>query len=75
MSVEYLTVPEVATVLKMSQEWVRRQCHAGAIPATKVGRAWRIEAGEVDIFVRKYRGSATPPSRPGTARRRRRRVA
>lgn len=60
----YMTADEVAAELRMSGDWVRRQCKAGVIPATKLGREWRISPADLTAFMRKYRGVATPAPQP-----------
>lgn len=42
--VQYLTVDEVATALRLSKMTVYRLLHAGTIPSIRVGRAFRIPA-------------------------------
>lgn len=39
---EYLTIPEVAAVLRVSPVTVWRWCHQGELPAVRLGRTWRI---------------------------------
>lgn len=39
---EVLTIQEVATYLRVSRTTVWRWCHQGVIPASQVGRSWRI---------------------------------
>lgn len=41
------SVREVAAVLHIHEDTVYAQIRSGAITAVKVGRAWRIPAGEV----------------------------
>jgi len=38
----FASVPEAATVLRSDQRTVRRGIAAGEIPATPVGRVWRV---------------------------------
>lgn len=45
---EFLTVAEVAQALRVNPETVRRWIRAGALPATRVGRDYRIAAAVLD---------------------------
>jgi excisionase family DNA binding protein len=42
--VAFLTVAEVAEVLRLSKMTVYRMVHSGELPAVKVGRAFRVQA-------------------------------
>ena len=44
---EVLTVREVATYLRVNRVTVWRWCTKGVIPATRVGRTWRIHRDDV----------------------------
>ena len=44
---EVLTVKEVANYLRVSRVTVWRWCQQGVIPASQVGRGWRIRRGDV----------------------------
>lgn len=44
---ELLTVKEVATFLRVSRVTVWRWCQRGLIPASKVGRNWRIRRDDL----------------------------
>lgn len=43
----YMTVPEVAEILRVSKMTVYRMVHRGDIEAIRVGRSFRIPAAEV----------------------------
>ena len=45
--VAFLTVPEVARVLRISKATVYRMVHSGELPAVRVGRAFRVPAQAV----------------------------
>lgn len=60
----YLTAEEAATQIRVSTDWIRRQCNAKVIPATKVGREWRITPDDLDSFMRKHRGTGIPTPQP-----------
>ncbi|MGH9305832.1 MAG: helix-turn-helix domain-containing protein [Acidimicrobiales bacterium] len=47
----YLTVGEVAEVLRISSMTVYRLINAGQIPATRVGKSYRMREDDVDKFV------------------------
>ncbi|MBI1877469.1 MAG: helix-turn-helix domain-containing protein [Chloroflexi bacterium] len=44
---EILTVPEVAAYLRVSRVTVWRWCREGVIPASRIGRNWRIHHGDL----------------------------
>lgn len=48
---EYLTVEEVATRLRVNPKTVRRWCQAGKLTATRAGRLWRIKPIDVEAFM------------------------
>ena|ERR1700679_1216664 len=59
----YLTVAEVAELLKLNQQTVRNWIDAGSLPAIRVGRRVRIKRADLDrILENGYRG--TPPPVP-----------
>ena len=58
-SVRLLSVSEVAEILKVSNEFVRRLIRQGSIPGRKIGREWRVEESELLKYVRDYRKSST----------------
>ena len=62
----FLTVAEVAELLKLNQQTVRNWIDAGSLPAIRVGRRVRIKRSDLDrILESGYRG--TPPSAVPTA--------
>jgi excisionase family DNA binding protein len=57
----FLTVAEVAELLKLNQQTVRNWIDAGSLPAIRVGRRVRIKRADLDrILENGYRGSAPP---------------
>jgi excisionase family DNA binding protein len=59
----FLTVAEVAELLKLNQQTVRNWIDAGSLPAIRVGRRVRIKRADLDrILENGYRG--TPPPAP-----------
>jgi len=47
----WLTTTEAAEQLRVSKEFVARQCQAGEIKAKKVGHEWRISQTALDTFM------------------------
>ena len=50
--VRFLTVAEVATVMRVSKMTVYRLVHAGTLPALQVGRSFRIPEQAVHDYLR-----------------------
>ncbi len=48
----YLTVSEVAALLRVSNMTVYRLVSSGALPAVRVGRSVRLRAEDVDDYLR-----------------------
>lgn len=58
----FLTVAEVAEMLKLNQQTVRNWIDQGSLPAVRVGRRVRIRRSDLDrILAEGYQGSAPPP--------------
>ena len=58
----FLTVAEVAEMLKLNQQTVRNWIDQGSLPALRVGRRVRIKRSDFDrILEESYSGRATPP--------------
>jgi excisionase family DNA binding protein len=61
----FLTVAEVAELLKLNQQTVRNWIDQGSLPAIKVGRRVRIKRSDLErILESGYRGALPEPSRP-----------
>src|SRR5580693_8666277 len=59
----FMTVAEVAELLKLNQQTVRNWIDAGSLPAIRVGRRVRIKRSDLDrILENGYHG--TPPPAP-----------
>lgn len=58
MTVEILTVKEVAGYLKLNERTVYRMAAAGTIPAFKVGGSWRFKLLEIDTWIQKQHNQA-----------------
>jgi excisionase family DNA binding protein len=52
---EFLTVAEVAAILKLNQQTVRNWIDAGALPALHVGRRVRIRRSDFEEFLEQGR--------------------
>ncbi len=48
---ELLTIQDVAVLLKVSRQHVRKVIRAGLLPAMKIGREWRIEKDYLNNFL------------------------
>ena len=48
---ELLTIQDVAMLLKVSRQHVRKMVRAGPLPAVKIGREWRIEKDYLKNFL------------------------
>lgn len=48
---ELLTIQDVAMLLKVSRQHVRKMVRAGPLPAVKFGREWRIEKDYLKNFL------------------------
>jgi excisionase family DNA binding protein len=56
--VTFLTVAEVATMMRVSKMTVYRLVHSGELPAVRVGRSFRVPEDEVNEYLRKSYFSA-----------------
>ena len=51
MRAEFLTVSEVASLLKLSESTVYTMVRAGDIPAVKLGHQWRVSETRLDEWL------------------------
>ncbi|TXH44579.1 MAG: DNA-binding protein [Actinobacteria bacterium] len=51
--VRFLTVAEVAAIMRVSKMTVYRLVHSGELPAIRVGRSFRVPERAVHDFLRK----------------------
>lgn len=58
--VKFLTVAEVASVMRVSKMTVYRLLHAGDLPAVRVGRSFRVPEQAVHDYFK--HSSAVPPA-------------
>jgi excisionase family DNA binding protein len=49
----FLTVAEVAAMMRVSKMTVYRLVHGGELPAVRVGRSFRVKESDVDEYLRK----------------------
>jgi excisionase family DNA binding protein len=49
--VKFLTVAEVAQVMRVSKMTVYRLVHSGELPAVRVGRSFRVPEDEVNKYL------------------------
>lgn len=49
--VKFLTVAEVAAVMRVSKMTVYRLLHSGELPAVRVGRSFRVPEGAVHDYL------------------------
>ncbi len=45
---EWLTIPEAAALLRVSENGCRKLCMNGEIPAAKVGRKWLVSKDRLE---------------------------
>lgn len=50
--VKFLTVAEVAAMMRVSKMTVYRLVHGGDLPAVRVGRSFRVSEKDVDEYLR-----------------------
>jgi excisionase family DNA binding protein len=50
-STRFLTVGEVAAILRVSTMTVYRLINAGQLPAVRIGRSFRVREGELDRYL------------------------
>src|SRR5579859_5242154 len=61
----FLTVAEVAEMLKLNQQTVRNWIDQGSLPAFRVGRRVRIRRSDLEqVLADGYRGGTRPPPPP-----------
>ncbi|WP_134765515.1 helix-turn-helix domain-containing protein [Nocardioides sp. 1609] len=50
---KFLTIAEVASLMRVSKMTVYRLVHGGDLPAVRVGRSFRVSEEDVDEYLRK----------------------
>ena len=48
----FLTVAEVASIMRVSKMTVYRLVHSGELPAVRVGRSFRVNENEVENYLK-----------------------
>ncbi len=51
--VRFLTVAEVASIMRVSKMTVYRLLHSGELPAVRVGRSFRVREHDVEVYLAK----------------------
>lgn len=51
--VKFLTIAEVAAMMRVSKMTVYRLVHGGTLPAVRVGRSFRVTEEDVNEYIRK----------------------
>jgi excisionase family DNA binding protein len=64
---EFLTVAEIAQILKLNQQTVRNWIDQGTLPALRVGRRVRVRRSDFNALVERGRTAPTPTSGPSPA--------
>lgn len=65
MTDEILTLPEVATLLKVADKTVYTMAQRGRLPAFKVGGQWRFKRVDLDQWIEEgKRGARSQSARP-----------
>jgi excisionase family DNA binding protein len=59
---DYLTVAEIATILKLNQQTVRNWIDAGKLPAIHIGRRVRIRRSDFDRLIEAGYIVTAPPA-------------
>lgn len=50
---KFLTIAEVAAIMRVSKMTVYRLVHGGDLPAVRVGRSFRVSEDDVNEYLRK----------------------
>jgi len=58
---EILTVEEVAAYLRVSRITIWRWCQQGTIPASRIGRTWRIHREDLIAFLKLSKAQSDLP--------------
>lgn len=51
--VKFLTIAEVATMMRVSKMTVYRIVHSGELPAVRVGRSFRVTEKDVNEYIKR----------------------
>ena len=61
---DVLTVNEVARCLRVSKTTICRWCGAGRLPAFRIGRAWRVQRSDLDLYIQRTFVKPPEPANP-----------
>lgn len=61
MTTEWLTVGEIAIELRLSKMTVYRLVTTGELPATRVGRSFRVDRADLDNYLKAHRTTQAQP--------------
>ena len=64
---EFMTVADIARILKLNQQTVRNWIDQGSLPALHVGRRVRVRRADFDALLERGRTGGPPPSGPSPA--------
>jgi excisionase family DNA binding protein len=64
---EFLTVAEIARILKLNQQTVRNWIDQGTLPALRVGRRVRVRRSDFNALAERGRTAPAPASGPSPA--------
>ena len=64
---DFLTVAEIAQILKLNQQTVRNWIENGTLPALRVGRRVRVRRSDFDALVERGRTAPSAASGPSPA--------
>jgi excisionase family DNA binding protein len=63
---DFMTVDEVAALLRRSRQSICRDLESGHLPGVRLGKVWRISATQLEnLFARGQAGSTPSPSGAG----------
>ena len=66
-NVNFLTVQEVAELMRVSKMTVYRMVHAGELPAVRFGRSYRVPANAVESYLRSAMVDGTETQGPSSS--------
>lgn len=55
---DVLTVDEIADYLRVSRATICRWCGTGKLPAFKIGKSWRVQRNDLEVYIRYQRGGS-----------------
>ena len=63
---KFLTVAEVAAMMRVSKMTVYRLVHGGDLPAVRVGRSFRVREDDANEYIKNsfYNAGCPPPAAP-----------